>query len=78
LSRSGCGNLVSLRYGKSGDPPAYVYFALEGNRVDRLTASNVSTRPREVALRAYIAGNYINNFAGVLSFTYTLGNIITI
>ncbi|KAF6016949.1 hypothetical protein EB796_024741 [Bugula neritina] len=55
LSRSGCGNLVSLRYDRSGDTPAYVYFAPEGNRVDGLPALNVSTRTREVALRAYIA-----------------------
>jgi len=71
LSDSGCsGNLVSFRYGVSGDPPAYISTKnTNKNRVDRLTASDVHTETREVALRAYIAGDFIvNNFLYHLNF----------
>jgi len=63
LSNSGCtGNLVSFRYGVSGDPPAYkrkVAHNPDINRVNSLTPPNVVTDTRGVALRAYIAGNSI-------------------
>jgi len=61
LSKSGCrGNLVSFRPGASGDPSAYIRRNNPNrDRVDRLTASDVFTEPREVALRAYIAGDYL-------------------
>jgi len=59
-SKSGCrGNLVSFRPSVAGDPPAYIRRRNPNkDRVDRLTASDVSTQLRGVALRAYIAGDY--------------------
>jgi len=61
LSNSGCrGNLVSFRPNVFGDPSAY---RRKNNpnrdRVDRLTASDLRQKPRGVALRAYIAGDYL-------------------
>jgi len=61
LSRSGCrGNLVSFRPAGPGDPSAYIRSSNPNrDRVDRLTLSDVIIEPRGVALRAYVAGDYI-------------------
>ena len=61
LSNSGCkGNLVSFRYHLKTDPQAYKRRSNPSrDRVDRLTPSDVSIEYRGVALRAYIAGDYI-------------------
>jgi len=61
LSISGCrGNLVSFRPSVPGDPAAYIRKPLNSrDRVNRLTASDVHTEYRGIALRAYIAGDSI-------------------
>jgi len=69
LSNSGCeGNLVSFKFHVPGDPLAYVNFTIDRSRVDTLTASDVVTETIEVALRAYIAGDYVTNCTGMPNF----------
>jgi len=60
VSNSSCeGNLVSFRPNFQEDPSAYVRKSNPNrDRVDRLTASDVGTEYRGVALRAYIAGMF--------------------